>query len=206
MRAALLLVLAFVWTVAASGMDTAARVAGDADGERVLARRPIKVQASGHLDVPYLQAMRMLSSTSLLADVQAEYARLLPPGEAPEFVITQAGPAEYFYVNKSGQESHIRELHRAEHDGPVTEVVFYTKGRRFFGEFEAVIHIAARPQGEGAAYETEVFAYPQNAFSRFFARHLRLVSLYFHSKTDEIEDLSVRICRALCGGADVASR
>jgi hypothetical protein len=187
----------------ALALDTAVRVGADEAAQRVLARNPIRVEARGSVPIAYPDAVRMFSSTSLLADVQAEYARLLPAGETPEFVISQTSPVDYHYVNRSGQETAIRELHRAEHEGPVTEVVFHARGRRFFGEFEAVIHIGAAPAEDGIRYTTRVYAYPENAFSRFFARHLRLVKLFFHNKTEEIEKLAVRISQSL-GRAELA--
>jgi hypothetical protein len=184
---------------AACALDTAARVGADVDARRVLERNPICVEARGEVPIAYAVAVRLFASPTILADVQAEYARLLPPGAKPEFVITQTAPNAYHYVNRLGQETHIRELHRGEHEGPATEAVFHAKGRRFFGEFQAVIHIAAEPRGEGVAYRARVYAYPENAVSRFFARHLRLVHLFFHSKTAEIETLSVRIAEGLAG-------
>lgn len=188
-----------------SALDTVARVGGDAAAARVLEKNPIRVEAKGSVPIAYADAVRMFASPTLLADVQAEYARLLPEGEEPEFVITQTSPVDYHYVNKSGQETAIREVHRAEHEGPTTEVVFHAKGRRFFGDFQAVIHIAARPAEAGTDYTTRVYAYPENSVSRFFARHLRLVKLFFNSKTEEIEKLSIQISRALTR-TDVAAK
>lgn len=189
---------------AASALDTAARIGADAAAKRVLAHNPIRVETRGQVSVPYANAVKMFSSPTLLADVQVEYARLLPPGQQPEFVITQTDSNGYFYVNRSGEQTVIRELHRGEHEGPITEVLFYAKGRRFFGEFEAVIHIGAVPENEGIGYTARVFAYPENSISRFFARHLRLVQLFFHRKTAEIETLAVRISQGLTR-TDVAS-
>lgn len=200
-----MLLALFLWSCeGAVALDTAARAAGDPDVERVLGRDPIVVEAGGRVPIPYANAVRMFASSNLLADVQREYARLLPPGEEPEFVITQRDATNYHYVNRSGQETHIREAHRAEHEGPTTEVVFFATGRRFFGDFESVIHIAAAPQGEETVYRVRVYAYPKNSVSRFFARHLRLVNLFFRSKTAEIQELSIRICQAL-GRTDVAA-
>ncbi len=200
-------IIAFICILvsAAYALDTADRIGGDAAARRVLDRNPIRVETRGAAPIAYSDAVRMFESPSLLADVQAEYARLLPPGEKPEFVITQTAPDAYHYVNKSGQETDIRELHRAEHEGPATEVVFHAKGRRFFGEFQAVIHIAASPRaaGEGIEYIARVYAYPENSVSRFFARHLRLVHLFFNSKTAEIEQLSVRISQGLARRASL---
>ncbi len=188
------------WLLAAHvvvALDTDARVGDHEAARRVLARNPIRVEARGEVPIAYADAVRMFASPTLLADVQVEYARLLPPGEKPEFVITQTAPDAFHYVNKSGQETEIRELHRGEHEGPTTEVVYHAKGRRFFGDFQAVIHIAAAPSGEGITYTTCVYAYPENSVSRFFARHLRLVHLFFNSKTAEIEKLSIRISEGL---------
>jgi hypothetical protein len=183
----------------AFALDTAARVGADADARRVLEQNPICVETRGELPIDYAGAVRLFSSPTLLADVQAEYARLLPPGAKPEFVITQTAPNAYHYVNRLGQETHIRELHRGEHEGPTTEVVYYARGRRFFGDFHAVIHIGAEPRGEGLAYRARVYAYPENAVSRFVARHFGLVQLFFRNKTAEIEKLSIRIAKGLLG-------
>lgn len=195
MRIVLLALCLLARSVAA--LNTESRLGDQPAALRVLASHPIRVETRGFVPIAYSDAVRLFASPTLLADVQMEYARLLPPGQKPEFVITQTGPDAFHYVNKSGQETDIRELHRGEHEGPTTEVVYHARGRRFFGEFQAVIHIAAAPSGEGIGYTARVYAYPENAVSRFFARHLRLVHLFFHSKTAEIEKLSVRISEGL---------
>lgn len=196
------LAMRWVWVLlftvrSVAALDTGARVGDHEAARRILARNPIRVEAQGEVPIAYSLAVRLFASPSLLADVQDEYARLLPPGEKPEFVITQTAPDTFYYVNKSGQETEIRELHRGEHDGPTVEVVYHAKGRRFFGDFQALIHIVAEPRDGGTAYTTRVYAYPENSVSRFFARHLRLVHLFFNSKTVEIEKLSIRISEGL---------
>lgn len=193
----LLALFAVAQSVSVSAMDTAERVTHHAEARRILALKPILVETCGEVEIPYEEAVRIFASPTLLEDVQAEYARLLPPGEKPEFVIVQTAPGQFHYVNRHGQETWIFELHRGEHEGPTTEVVYYARGRRFFGNFEAIIHISAEPSKAGVAYRARVYAYPENAFSRFIARHLRIVHLFFHSKTNEIENLSVKIGRRL---------
>ncbi|MCS6771716.1 MAG: hypothetical protein NZ740_06780 [Kiritimatiellae bacterium] len=181
----------------AYALDTRERVSSHGAASRLLSNHPIVVGTSGFVPIPYESAVRIFESASLLADIQSEYARLLPPGEKPEFQITQIESNRYYYVNRSGQETWIDEIHRGHHEGPSTEVVFYARGTRFFGPFEALIHIGAGPDGEGSAYRVRVFAYPENSVSRFLARHLRIVELFFRSKTAEIEKLAVKIGQAL---------
>lgn len=177
--------------------DLPARIGKHSAAAELLALNPIRVRTGGQVNVPYAEAAQLLSSPTILADVQAEYARMLPRGERPEFVITQLGPSTYHYVNRAGQETRIEELFRAEFEGPRSQIAFYAAGRRFFGPFRALIVISAWPAAAGLAYEAEVYAYPEYAVSRFFARHLGLVERFFRYKTAEIEHRAVRIGTSL---------
>ena len=195
----LAVIIALWWGGAALALPTPERIAGDTGSVAVLARPCIVVHTTGRMDLAYSGMARAFASPDLLGDMQREYALQLPAGEQPEFVIQQQTPGSYHYVNRLGQESFIREVHRAEHEGPVTELVLHTWGRRFFGRYEAVIHIAVQPgEGPDLDYQAVVYAYPENGVSRFLARHLGLVERYFRSKTAEIESLSVRLGAALC--------
>lgn len=186
----------------AGALPTAERTEGDLSAQAVLARPCILVTTTGQLPLAYSGMARVFASPNLLGDVQREYARQLPPGQKPEFVIEQTAPGTYQYVNREGHESNIREVHRAEHEGPVTELVLHTSGRRFFGRFEAVVHVAVFPLPQNQlGYTAIVHAYPENGLSRFLARHLGWVERYFHSKTRDIEVLSTRLGEALCASA-----
>ncbi len=200
MRAVSFVLLIFLLAApGAFALPTQLRVQEDADARAVLSRPCIEVTATGRVELPYEGLARAFSSENLLGDLQREYTRQLPAGERPEFVIVQTQPGLYHYVNRSGQESHIREVHRGAHEGPITELVLHTWGKRFFGRFEAVIHVAVRPdEAGGVTYDALVYAWPDNGVSRFLARHLGLVKQYFRSKTREIEALSTRIGAALC--------
>lgn len=200
MRARVILLLTVLLAgPVAFALPTPLRVEGDADARAVLSRPCIVVTATGHVELPYNGLARAFASENLLGNLQREYALQLPAGEEPEFVIVQTQPGHYHYVNRVGQESYLREVHRHAHEGPTTELVLHTWGQRFFGRFEAVIHVAVRPDGEGrTAYDAVVYAWPDNGVSRFLARHLGLVERYFRSKTREMEALSTRIGAALC--------
>lgn len=176
-----------------------------AEYRSVLDAHYIQTGGTGQVEVAFRDAVILFERANLLDDVQAAYAQRLGEGEKPEFVIAQESTNRWSYVNKSGHESVIQELHRAiQTNGNNAAVVYYTEGERFFGKFRAVIEVAVHPAGEGAAsrYEVAVYAYPVNAFSRFFARHLGVVDRFFRDKTREITQLAVTICRDLMKNPD----
>jgi hypothetical protein len=185
----------------AQSLPTAERVADCAEALTLLGKHCIVVSATGTVAVGYAGLARAFRSPDLLGSVQREYARQLPECESPEFTIQQRAPGDYYYVNREQHASFIREIHRAEHEGPVTELVLLARGRRFFGDFEALIHIGVAPLDDRLRYEAKVYAYPEAHLMRFLARHLGLVERYFRRKTRDIEALSTRIGVSLCGPA-----
>jgi hypothetical protein len=171
----------------------------------VLDAHYIEAGGTGLVEVAFRDAVILFERVNLLDDVQAAYAQRLGEGEKPEFVIAQESTNRWSYVNKSGHESVIQELHRAiQTNGNNAAVVYYTEGERFFGKFRAIIEVLVQPAGEGDAsrYEVAVYAYPVNSFSRFFARHLGVVDRFFRDKTREITQLAVTICRDLMDAPD----
>lgn len=199
MRGFLIIVLLTWAWLEAPAQSVGALTAGDPAASAVLEHPCIVVTTTGQMALAYTGMARAFASPDLLGNIQREYAHQLPPGEQPEFVIQQTAPGSYHYVNQHGQESHIREVHRAERTGPATDLVLHTWGRRFFGRYEAVIHVCVFPVAEQQlGYRTVVHAYPENGVSRFLARHLGLVERYFRSKTAELETLSIRLGDALC--------
>ena len=55
----------------------------------------------------------------------------------------------------------------------------------------------AGPEEDACTYKVIVYAYPENAVSRFFARHLGIAERYFHQKTKDITALSIAISKHL---------
>jgi hypothetical protein len=169
----------------------------------------IKVDGEGRVAVPFAEALSLFERDDLLDEVQGAYARLLPPGETPEFVIHQRASNHWYFVNKNSQTSTIHEVHRLVEPDHSAHLVYYSDGRRFFGDYRSVIDIRVMGDGEGdgvaSRYEVAVYAYPVNSFSRFFARHLGVVETFFRGKTDEISLLSVEICEHLFRGQQTAS-
>ena len=191
---------------AASLIDT---VGSDPDARSVLESHYIPCASTGEVRVAIGELVRLFNHSNLVDHIQSAYARQLPAGERPEFVVQTDGSNRWHYVNKSGQHSEIHELARTQDArAGVVEVVYFSRGRRFFGDFRALIHV--RIVGDGGSgfsrYESQVWAYPESALPRFFARHLGLVESFFRDKTSELTELSVRICDGLVASPDPAGR
>lgn len=164
----------------------------------VLDAHHIKVSGSGRVEIPFNDAVHLLQRPDLLDVVQASYARILPEGQTPEFVIQPEGHGRWSFVNRHNQTSVIEEIHRKIEPDGRAHVVYYSEGRRFFGDYRSVVDIAVSAElDEGSRYEVIVYAYPLNSVSRFFARHLGVVERFFRDKTKEITSISVSICRDL---------
>jgi len=195
-------VLLGLWSVTPAGAAAPVpaldiQAAGDPVIQRVLALDPIFIHTSGNVETEFTAIARGLSHSNLVMDVQTTYARMLPPGRRPEFVIKQASSNAYFYVNKHGERSDIREVLRRSDSPDDIRCVYHVKGTRFFGPFESVIQVDVRPgKTTGTTgYEIEVYAHPEVTVTRFLARHLPLVDLYFQHKTRDVVNLVVDIVR-----------
>jgi hypothetical protein len=174
-------------------------VAPYAQAQKLLERKTIRVKDSGNVNLAFADLRKAFLRTSLLEDVQSAYEDMLPEGEDAEFEIMRVSENEYTYENKKGQQSRIQEILRSERKDGGIDLILFTSGDRFFGYYESLIVIQARPETEMTSiYNVDVFAYPENGFSRFFARHLKLVERFFDSKSDEIIELTVEIGKILC--------
>jgi hypothetical protein len=168
----------------------------------VLTNHFIRVDASGRVDTAFDAARAIFCDEGAFQTIQAEYARMLPEGETPEFVVQRISPTDYYYVNRKGQRSEVTELYRRGPTDTDVEVVYHVKGRRFFGGFQALVRVVvSKRDAGGLEWRAAVFAYPESAAPRFFARHLGIVGRYFRSKTDDVSELFIRIGRRLCDPA-----
>ncbi len=185
-------------------------VADDPRVAAVLQQRTINASGNGAVPIHYADIVSAFSREDLLDQVQAEYARMLKPGQKPEFVVQKTGPRTYAYKNRKHEHSEIHELFRGAAGTNRFEVEYYVSGERFFGKFQSVILVGVAPQdGAHSTYDVQVYAYPEAALPRFLARHLGLVERYFKSKTRDMERMATQICTRLCqpaAPAQVASR
>jgi hypothetical protein len=199
MRISLLFfVLAFVVSGSAIELPETSALVTDEQSLSLLDRDFIFTQTSGAVPVPVGSAIAVLQQPDFLSRVQDEYADTLPPGESPEFTINQSSPTNWYFINAKRERTDITEAARFMTRDGVFDLAYYTEGRRFFGNYRALIHIRLSGSGEATDYQAAVYAYPENGISRFFARHLKLVERYFHSKTGEISEIALHIAARLC--------
>lgn len=177
--------------------DTVSLISDDRS-RALLAKEFIFAETGGTVPVSVDSAVSVLREPSFLTRIQAEYARTLPAGKSPEFTVRQSSPTSWYFINAQQERTDIAQVAERMADNDTFELAYYTEGSRFFGFYQALIHVRLTECGDSTGYTVAVYAYPANGFSRFFARHLNLVGRYFRSKTDEISALAVQISTRLC--------
>lgn len=197
-----LLFILLALSVSASAVelsDTAGLITDDLS-RALLAKEFIYVETGGKVPVDICSAISVLRQPSFLTRVQEEYEKLLPSGKVPEFTIQQSATNVWYYINKKQERTDITEVASHADGADMFDLAYYTSGRRFFGFYQALIHIRLTDAGDSTSYAVAVYAYPENGFSRFFARHLQLVEKYFNSKTGEISQTAAQLSTRLCRG------
>jgi anti-sigma B factor antagonist len=187
------IIVALLWLLSSGGAAGTLPLADHVIVRSLMARHYIPVELQGEIPVPFAVVLYLFERDDVLTVIQEEYARLLPPGEEPEFVVQQDAPNQWSYINRKNQPSVITELYRDVSGEGEAECLYYTTGRRFFGDFEALTHVQIFDMGDRIRYEVRVYAYPESDTVRFFARHMGLVRRYFVDKTSELTDLTIRI-------------
>ncbi len=166
--------------------------------DAVLSNHYIHVTTSGTVPVDYDVSMNVLMQDDILTLVQSTYEEILEKGETAEFVIKQVDTNQYRFVNSEGETADIYEVYRRLHHNGAFDLVYFAEGDRSFGHFKSLTHITIRDMYNGSShYYVNVFAYPENGVTRFFARHLRIVSRFFKRQTASIADVSTRVVLAL---------
>lgn len=182
---------------AATAGDVAELVKGHAPAMRLLTRKAITIRRQGRVHAPFARAVAIFESDENLDLIQAEYGRMLAPGKKPEFVVERCGHNVYSYVNRDGHRSTIEAIHRSS-SADTFDAVFYVTGERFFGTFQALVHLHAVPtETRQADYDLTVQAYPENAMVRLVTR-LSPVQHYFRRKAAAVSGMAVRITESLC--------
>lgn len=173
---------------------------------QVLTNRYIYIHSTNTVHVDYGQIMSILHAEDLLTTVQDGYDAVLRPGEKKEWTIAKIGDGRYRFVNRKGETSEIFELYRSPADTNAFELAVLSQGRRFFGYYQALVHLRVTPDAaHHCAYSADIYAYPKNTVVRFVARNLNLIERFFNRKTDQIIEISTRVSLYLCSGAEVAS-
>ena len=192
--------LAVMLGLSAQALETVSLLPDEGPSRALLEqKKPIYAETRGEVDVVFSNALIVFDQPNLLKEVQDAYCVLIAKDHEPEFTIQQQSTNTYFYVNKDGDRTDIQEVVRRQTSENTFDIIYYSCGKRFFGKYQAVIHVRISDGGEGcSSYTAAVYAYPENAFSRFFARHLGLVERFFRSKTEELTGIITTISCNLC--------
>ena len=162
--------------------------------------KPIEVAAEGTAQVPFDAAYPLFCRPDVLAQAQATYAQKQPDGHPPKFTVEQAGSNSFHFVNAEGQPSDVDELRciGAPAGGSLL-VVFDSRGKRFFGSFEALIGVQVQRQSESTvSYSVCVYAYPDCGLVRVVGRHLPFIESYFRHKTAKLIHTVESVAAAMC--------
>lgn len=195
------------FAVSARALDTLALLEGGAAKELLENRKPILATIEGEVPVSYAKAVMLFERPAFLQDIQDAYAEELAEDGTPEFTIHQTSSNTYFYVNKNGERTDIEEVVRkTTEDGSAMDLVFYSTGKRSFGNYRALIHAHMVSFGTNTThFKAVVYAYPENAVGRFLARHLGIVERYFRGKTGEMTGIITTIAQRMCESESEAS-
>ncbi|MFL2877061.1 MAG: hypothetical protein ACJZ86_04345 [Pontiellaceae bacterium] len=156
-------------------------------------KNPIQADVKGCIAVPFDTMLELYESPSMLLRIQQIYRDYMVGTEGVEFEVVEVKPNFYEYVNRHEELTVIEECFRLKSNTDQFDLVLYTAGYRFFGAYEAVIHVQLERALDASLYRAFVYAYPQNGFSRFFGRYLGLIERFFDKKTTEMEMLTVEI-------------
>lgn len=185
--------------VPALALDTVALLEAGPSKELLQGKKPIKAEAKGSAPVNFDAALQVLRHPDFIANVQDAYCKLIDDDGTPEFTIQQTSTNTYFYVNRKDERTDISEVMRKKTSEESFDIILYSAGKRFFGKYQALIHIHVTKDGENkSTYVASVYAYPENAVSRFFVRHLGLVERYFKKKTGHMTEIVTTITCSLC--------
>ncbi|QBG47211.1 hypothetical protein EGM51_07305 [Verrucomicrobia bacterium S94] len=162
-------------------------------------KKPIYAETSGSVPVNFKAALQVLLDPAFMTNVQEAYNTMIDDDGKPEFSIQQTSSNTYFYVNRKNERTDITEVLRKQNSETEIDIVLYSAGRRSFGKFQSVIHIRVEQESESVTrYTAAVYAYPENAVSRFLVRHLGLVERYFRKKTRNLTAMITTITSGLC--------
>lgn len=181
----------------AAALDTAALL-DDPSALKLLSKQCIRAEAYGVMPVPFAAAEELLGTPDLIKRIQNEYRRSVSKNGTVDFPVEESGPGTFYYLNEKDQRTDIRELCRRPTSDATFDLVYLAAGKRFFGDYEVLIHIRAIDAGTaGTVYTAEINAYPHNLPMRFLTRWFGSTERYFQRKTALTARIATRICADL---------
>ncbi len=164
----------------------------------LLKKKCIRIVSSGVQSVRFEVVAHLLEQPDLILRIQSEYARSVSKTGTTDFPIIGMGDGHYHYINEKNQRTDIRELYREQTSATTFDLIYLAAGKRFFGKYEALIHIRVIDAGTaGVLYIAEIHAYPHNPPLRFFARRSGRTERYFQRKTQLTAWVTTKICTGL---------
>lgn len=151
--------------------------------ERLFGKKAIQLGTSAVLPLPFDRVAKTMEKPGLLETICREYVQSKQGADLAEIPLVETSPGHYAFFNEKGQRTDITELYRKQTDAQSFDYILLTSGKRFFGHYDAIIHIRIVDVGEvGAVYTANIHAYPHNAATRFFTKRLRVARQYFKTR------------------------
>ena len=176
------------------GMDLAEMVREHPPSVLLLATSELQVCREGTVHAPFTAIRDTLMVPEGLELVQKAYVCQLSAGESPEFTLTKVRTGVYSYVNNEKQESIVEEVHHSS-KMDAFDIVYRITGNRFFGHFQALLHLHASPDAMGeVSYRVRVLVHPENRFWRFLVANVGMIHRFFRQETEEVSVLAEGIC------------
>lgn len=165
--------------------------------EALVSKKCIYLEAGGSADLSMDMACGLLGRPDMLEMIQQAYQDMMPEGKSVEFTVKKEGEGKYSYVNRHNEQTRIEEVARTVIPDQKVVVALYSEGRRFFGAYQSLVQVEVNPADEGGVqYNVCVYAYPESRMFRLFAK-LPPVEHFFRSKTVEMTELTLSICRKI---------
>ena len=131
-------------------------------------KNPIQADVKGRIAVSFDTMLGLYESSSMLLRIQQIYRDYVVGPEGVEFEVVEVRPNFYAYVNRNEERTIIEECCRLKPNEDQFDLVLYTEGKRFFGAYEAVIHVQLE---RGLNFQITIFFL-------FFLQILNFLSLF----------------------------
>lgn len=192
------LLLAATATAASDERSRLATLIKDRPEAALLEKRCIRADCAGLVAVGFSSATTVLTRPDFLSAAQAEFVRAFPELVAGGVTVTTTAPGEYHYINEEHHRTDVVELYRQSTDVGTFDIVLLASGRRFFGSYDAIIHIRLLDAATaGTAYTAQIHAYPRSFATRFLARRFGTIERYFAQSSTDIAWLAGQIIAGL---------
>ena len=188
----IIIILVFVFTGGPGYCaDALSHIRNHDDISEILNENYIFVSVDGTVQTKKSELLTVLNSDSYLSTLYDRYLEHQPPGFVPAITIQTIAQDSYLYINSHGDTSEIKDIYRQSTEDSSVDLVLLVTGRRFFGPFKVLIHIALTEiENDDFQWRACIYAYPEYTVCRFFIRNLHVIEKYFRKNTSDFVDLA----------------